>query len=60
MGLKGTANFIEDFREGLLADFRAAIAANGGSATETIKNALKQVIWNVLGKPGRGLAWSTR
>ena len=54
-GLKGTANFIENFREGLLADMRTAIAQNGGSATETIKNALKQVIWNVLGKPGADL-----
>lgn len=54
-GLSGTANFIEDFREGLLADLRAAIAQNGGSATETIENALKQVIWNALGKPGADL-----
>lgn len=54
-GLAGTANFIEDFREGLLADLRNAIAQNGGSATETIKNALKQVLWNILGKPGAGL-----
>lgn len=54
-GLQGTANFIEDFREGLLADLRTAIAQNGGSATETIKNALKQVVWNVLGKPGADL-----
>lgn len=54
-GLKGTANFIQDFREGLLADLRTALAQNGGSATETIKNALKQVIWNILGKPGADL-----
>ena len=54
-GLAGTANFIEDFREGLLADLRNAIAQNGGSATETIKNALKQVLWNILGKPGADL-----
>ncbi len=54
-GLKGTANFIEDFREGLLADLRNAIAQNGGSATETIENALKQVLWNALGKPGANL-----
>ncbi|MBL9126513.1 MAG: hypothetical protein JNL97_02645, partial [Verrucomicrobiales bacterium] len=54
-GLSGTANFIEDFREGLLADLRNAIAQNGGSATETIKNALKQVLWNILGKPGADL-----
>jgi hypothetical protein len=54
-GLAGTANFIQDFREGLLGDLRAAIAANGGSATETIENALKQVLWNVLGKPGADL-----
>lgn len=54
-GLAGTANFIQDFREGLLADLRNAIAQNGGSAIETIKSALKQVIWNILGKPGADL-----
>lgn len=53
--LAGTANFIEDFREGLLADLRTAIAQNQGSATETIKNALKQVLWNALGPPGANL-----
>jgi hypothetical protein len=55
-GLAGTANFIEDFREGLLGDLRAAIAQpTAARATETIENALKQVLWNVLGKPGADL-----
>ena len=52
-GLAGAVNFISSFREGLLADMRAAIAAQGGSGSAAIEAALKEAFWNVLG-PGAG------
>jgi len=54
-GLAGAANFIEDFRNGLLQELRDALDAAGGSATTAIENALKKAFWDVLGPDGLDL-----
>ncbi|MEI6536132.1 MAG: calcium-binding protein, partial [Verrucomicrobiaceae bacterium] len=53
-GLKGAATFIEDFRNGLLAELRARISA-AGSATGALQDAIKEAIWNALGPDGLNL-----
>jgi Ca2+-binding RTX toxin-like protein len=50
-GFAGAANFIDDFRNGLLSDLRNEIK-EAGSATAAIENAIKKVFWNLLGPPG--------
>ena len=47
-GLSKGANFIRNFREGLLADIRDKLASVGGNPLDLVK----QAIWNVLGGPG--------
>lgn len=48
--LSKAGNFIEEFREGLLADIRAKLASAGDPI-----QLLRDAIWNVLGKPGLNL-----
>ena len=50
--LGNQVDFIQRFRDGMLADVREALDANGGSATATIEAALKDVFWNSLGPGG--------
>ncbi len=50
-GFAGAANFISDFRSGLLRDLRDAVNS-AGSATAAIENAIKQAFWNTLGPDG--------
>lgn len=54
-GLAGAANFIEEFRSGLLAELRSALDEAGGSATTAIENAIKKAFWNTLGPGGLDL-----
>jgi len=54
-GLKGAANFISDFRNGLLRELREEIDAAGGNGLTAMENAIKKALWNSLG-PG-GLNW---
>lgn len=54
-GLSGAANFISDFRNGLLAELRRAIDAAGGSAITAIENLIKEAIWKSLGPDGLDL-----
>ncbi|MCX8108902.1 MAG: hypothetical protein N3G20_08865, partial [Verrucomicrobiae bacterium] len=54
-GLKGAANFISSFRNGLLRELREEIEAAGGNGLTAIENAIKKALWNSLG-PG-GLNW---
>jgi hypothetical protein len=51
-GLAGAASFIEDFRNGLLAELRERINAAGGSAVGALEDAIKEGIWNALGPDG--------
>ncbi len=51
-GMAGVATFIQNFREGLLAELRARIAAAGGSAIGAVQDAIKEAIWNSLGPNG--------
>lgn len=50
-GLADAANFIEDFRNGLLNDLRTRIES-AGSATDALANAIKEAFWNTLGPGG--------
>jgi len=54
-GLAGAASFIEDFRNGLLAELRARINAANGSAVQALEDAIKEGIWNSLGPEGLDL-----
>ncbi|MCX8155585.1 MAG: hypothetical protein N3J91_03895 [Verrucomicrobiae bacterium] len=54
-GLKGAANFIGDFRNGLLRELREEVEAAGGNGITALENAIKKAFWNSLG-PG-GLNW---
>lgn len=54
-GLKGAANFISDFRNGLLRELREEIDAAGGNGLTAMENAIKKALWNSLG-PG-GINW---
>lgn len=58
-GLAGAANFIEDFRSGLLASLRKAIDNAGGSAITALENAIKEAFWNTLGPGGLDLLVDT-
>jgi Ca2+-binding RTX toxin-like protein len=51
-GLANAADFISDFRNGLLLELRTRIDAAGGSATTAIENAIKEAFWNTLGPGG--------
>lgn len=51
-GLAGAANFIEDFREGLLKDLRDAVEEAGGNGLTALENAIKKGLWNSLGPGG--------
>ncbi|MEZ5303796.1 MAG: LEPR-XLL domain-containing protein [Verrucomicrobiales bacterium] len=53
-GLKDVAGFIEDFREGLLADLKAALTSSGG-VTALIEQAIKTALWDTLGPGGINL-----
>lgn len=48
--LNKAGNFIEEFREGLLADIRSKLATAGDPI-----DLVKQAFWSVLGKPGLNL-----
>ncbi|MEW6159625.1 MAG: hypothetical protein AB1813_19525, partial [Verrucomicrobiota bacterium] len=54
-GFADAANFIQDFRNGLLASIREELASAGGSATTLLENALKKAFWNSLGPGGLDL-----
>lgn len=54
-GLRGAANFIGDFRNGLLQSLRDEVNAAGGSGTVAVENAIKKALWNTLGPGGLDL-----
>lgn len=54
-GLAGAANFIQNFRDGLLKELRDDVAAAGGSGTTALENAIKQAFWNSIGPAGLDL-----
>lgn len=54
-GLKGAANFIEDFRNGLLKSLREEVDAAGGNGLTALENAIKKALWNTLGPEGLDL-----
>ncbi len=54
-GLQGAASFIEEFRNGLLAELRQRINAANGSAVQALEDAIKEGIWNSLGPDGLDL-----
>ncbi|MEI7614819.1 MAG: hypothetical protein WCK63_18115, partial [Betaproteobacteria bacterium] len=51
-GLAGAANFIQDFREGLLKSLRDEVAAAGGNGITAMENAIKKAFWTTLGPEG--------
>ena len=54
-GLKGAADFIGGFRNGLLRELRAEIEAAGGNGLTAVENAIKKALWNSLGPGGLNL-----
>ena len=54
-GLQGAANFIEDFRSGLLKNLRDEVNAAGGNGATAVENAIKKALWNTLGPGGLDL-----
>lgn len=54
-GLAGAANFISDFRSGLLQQLRDEVAAAGGNGITAIENAIKKAFWNSIGPGGLDL-----
>ncbi|HEY9171448.1 MAG TPA: Calx-beta domain-containing protein [Verrucomicrobiae bacterium] len=54
-GLKGAANFIGDFRNGLLRELREEVEAAGGNGLTAVENAIKKALWNSLGPGGLNL-----
>lgn len=54
-GLQGAANFIEDFRSGLLQSLRDEVNAAGGNGATAVENAIKKALWNTLGPGGLDL-----
>ncbi len=54
-GLAGAANFIEDFRSGLLASLRKEVDEAGGNGLTAVENAIKKAFWNTLGPDGLDL-----
>ncbi len=51
-GLAGAANFIKDFREGLLKNLRDEVTAAGGNGITAVENAIKKAFWNSIGPGG--------
>lgn len=51
-GLSGAANFIQNFREGLLKELRDEVNAAGGNGVTAVENAIKKAFWNTLGPAG--------
>ena len=54
-GFSGAANFISDFRNGLLASIQNELDNAGGSAVTLVENALKEAFWGTLGPDGLDL-----
>ena len=54
-GLQGAANFIGDFRDGLLKELREEVEAAGGNGLTAVENAIKKALWNSLGPGGLDL-----
>ena len=54
-GLQGAANFIGQFRSGLLRELREEVAAAGGNGLTAVENAIKKALWNSLGPGGLNL-----
>ena len=54
-GLEGAANFIDDFRNGLLLSLRNEVNAAGGNGLTALENAIKKAFWNTLGPGGLDL-----
>src|SRR5262249_50019716 len=54
-GLAGAANFIQNFREGLLKQLRDDVAAAGGNGLTALQNAIKQAFWDSIGPGGLDL-----
>jgi Ca2+-binding RTX toxin-like protein len=54
-GLAGAANFIEDFRGGLIRKLEEAVKAAGGNGLTAIENAIKKAFWETLGPGGADL-----
>ena len=54
-GLQGAANFIGDFRNGLLKNLRDEVNAAGGNGATAVENAIKKALWNTLGPGGLDL-----
>ncbi len=54
-GLQGAANFIGDFRNGLLKELREEVEAAGGNGLTAVENAIKKALWNSLGPGGLDL-----
>ncbi len=54
-GLQGAANFIDDFRSGLLLSLRQEVDAAGGNGLTALENAIKKAFWNTLGPDGLDL-----
>ncbi len=54
-GLQGAANFISDFRNGLLKSLRDEVDAAGGDGVTAVENAIKKALWNTLGPGGLDL-----
>ena len=51
-GLTKAADFIQDFRSGLLAKLRADVAAAGGNGLTAVKIAIQKALWEALGPAG--------
>jgi Ca2+-binding RTX toxin-like protein len=54
-GLSGAANFIQDFRNGLLQELRNDVSAAGGNGLTAVQDAIKKAFWNTLGPGGLNL-----
>ena len=54
-GLQGAADFIGDFRSGLLKQLRDEVEAAGGNGLTAVENAIKKALWNSLGPGGLNL-----
>jgi len=54
-GLAGAANFISEFRSGLLQQLRDEVDAAGGNGLTALENAVKKALWNSIGPGGLDL-----
>ena len=54
-GLAGAANFIDNFRNGLLKELRDDVQAASGDGLTAVQNAIKKAFWNSLGPGGLNL-----